>query len=208
MTWSIRHEGSPKAVEGLTLAQIVEGLQDGQWELTDEVQGPGDTAWTAIENHPQLEEVVADIEPLPPPTHPDETHLDMTPLIDVCMVLLIFFILTISQATLVKQLEAANLSDKSKVKVVTREQVERTMVPVNVKMENGKPVISIGDKQVAENDLEAELYRYVSQTHRTTLLLDWGPGVLERTIVEIQDAAKGAGIKQVSIVVPKDLGKK
>src|SRR5262245_16494542 len=59
MSWRIRHEGSPRAVEGLTLSQIVQGLQDGAWEPTDEVRGPKDTRWVAIENHPQLEEVAA-----------------------------------------------------------------------------------------------------------------------------------------------------
>ena len=37
MSWKIRHEGSPKSMEGLTPAQVVEGLQDGLWEATDEV---------------------------------------------------------------------------------------------------------------------------------------------------------------------------
>src|SRR5260370_30512233 len=100
MNWKIRHEGSPKAVEDLTLPEVLEGLQDGLWEPTDEVMGPDDQAWIAIENHPQLEEVAADLELPPGPSHHDETHLDMTPLIDVCLVLLIFFILTTSYAML------------------------------------------------------------------------------------------------------------
>ena len=57
MSWQIRHEGSPRALEGLTLPDIVQGLQDGAWEPTDEVRGPGDNRWVAIENHPQLAEV-------------------------------------------------------------------------------------------------------------------------------------------------------
>ena len=52
MTWKIRHEGSPRSVEGLSAAQVVEGLQDGQWETTDEVMGPQDRNWVAIESHP------------------------------------------------------------------------------------------------------------------------------------------------------------
>ncbi len=204
MSWSVRHQGSPKAVENLTLAQIVEGLQDGLWEVTDEVKGPADAGWVPIETHPQLEEVVADIEPPPPPHHEDETRLDMTPLIDVCMVLLIFFILTITQATLVKQLEAANMGPQG-IKVVKQGQAEATMVYLRVTMENGAPVIRLGDKVIAEQDLEAELYRAVATTKKTDLLLDCDPDVREKVVVEIQDAAKGAGIKRVSIAVPKNL---
>jgi hypothetical protein len=54
--WKVRHQGSPSALGDLTLAQVAEGLADGQWEPTDEVMGPGDTTWVPIESHPQLEE--------------------------------------------------------------------------------------------------------------------------------------------------------
>ena len=72
-------------------------------EPTDEVRGPGATAWVAIENHPQLAEVVADLEP-PPRAHDDETHLDMNALIDVCLVLLIFFMMTTTYAVAVQKM--------------------------------------------------------------------------------------------------------
>src|SRR5713101_5012228 len=110
MSWKIRHEGSPRALEGLTLTQVVEGLQDGLWEVTDEVMGPQDEQWVAIESHPQLAEVALDLEP-PPRHQEDETRLDMNPLIDVALVLLIFFILTTSYAALQKVLDMPGMSD-------------------------------------------------------------------------------------------------
>src|SRR5438876_853497 len=60
MSWKIRHEGSPRSIECSSLQQVVEGLQDGLWEPTDEVMGPQDQQWTAIENHPQLAEIARD----------------------------------------------------------------------------------------------------------------------------------------------------
>src|SRR5579884_2970813 len=100
--WRLRHEGSPRSIEGLSLAQIAEGLEEGLWEATDEVMGPGDKEWVSIESHPQLAHFAADIEPPTPPPHEDETRLDMNPLIDVALVLLIVFILTMTYATLQK----------------------------------------------------------------------------------------------------------
>src|SRR4051812_31415454 len=98
MAWQVRHEGSPRVVRDLTAQQIVDGLRDGLWEPTDEVQGPGEARWRAIEAHPQFAEAALDLE-TPPPAHPPEaTSLDMNALIDVCLVLLIFFILTTSYA--------------------------------------------------------------------------------------------------------------
>ena len=42
MTFSVRHEGSPRAVSGLTAAEIIAGLEVGRWEPTDEVRGDGE----------------------------------------------------------------------------------------------------------------------------------------------------------------------
>src|SRR3954463_1783889 len=108
--WKIRHEGSPRSLD-MTLDQVRQGLVDGHWEGTDEVMGPGETEWVAIENHPQLEELASEIEPPPPPHYDDETRLDMTALIDVCLVLLVFFILTTTVAALSVRIEAPGVEE-------------------------------------------------------------------------------------------------
>src|SRR5262245_32060905 len=174
MNWKIRHEGSPRSVEGLTLPQVVEGLQDGLWEPTDEVMGPDDADWTAIESHPQLSEVASELEPPPPRTHDDETRLDMNPLIDVALVLLIFFILTTSYAALQRVLEMpATTSRKADGPViVTKERVKQFTIKVQVRQENGKPVIRVEDEVVAEKDLPAALGKYVRDTRKTEMVLD------------------------------------
>ena len=129
------------ALGDLTLAQVAEGLADGNWEPTDEVMGPSDTNWVPIESHPQLAEIAADLEPPPPRVYDDETHLDLNALIDVCLVLLIFFILTTSYAVLQKRLEAPGVTaDRVGPAIVTKEKVDQQMIHVIVKMENGKPV--------------------------------------------------------------------
>src|SRR3954469_15359220 len=137
MSWKVRHEGSPRAVELASPEQVVEGLQDGHWEPTDEVMGPQDGEWVAIENHPTLAEAAAEVEPPPAHEHEDEAHVDMNALIDVCMVLLVFFILTTSYAALQKIMDAADVSDKKpKVRVVKKAEADQHMVRVSVRMEN------------------------------------------------------------------------
>ena len=203
MTWKVRHQGSPQSVEGLSLAQVVEGLQDGLWEPTDEVMGPDDTEWVAIENHPQLAEVAADVEPPPPREYDDETRLDMNPLIDVCLVLLVFFILTTSYAALQKHLDAGDVTtDKAGRVVVTDKQVKEQMIHVVVKLADGKPVFRVEDKVVDEDHLVAELRSYVRQTARTDLLLEHDGDVPHGAVVAVMDAAKGAGMNRIRLVVP------
>jgi biopolymer transport protein ExbD len=217
MTWKVRHEGSPRAVEGLTQAQVVQGLLDGHWEPTDEVMGPDEQRWVAIESHPQLEEVALEMEPAPPKTYDDETRLDMTPLIDVCLVLLVFFILTTSYAALQRMIEAANLNrDKpSGVPVVTDKQVKELMVKVDVRMERRDeggqtkdvPVIKVEGEKVEPDQLQAVLSRYCKDTRKTELLIDASPRVPHRVIIAVQDAAAGAGITRVHSLVPPEAPK-
>lgn len=203
MDWKVRHQGSPRTVEGLTLAEIVEGLQDGLWEPTDEAQGPDDADWVALENHPQLADVAAELEPPPPPVHDDETRLDFNPLIDVCLVLLVFFILTTSYAVLQKRLELPNVTGgDAGIPVVTKDQVENQMIHVTVTMEGGKPVFKVENKVVPEERLLAELKGFVKSTSRTKLLLEHGYDVPHGAVVAVQDAAKGAEMDRVLLLVP------
>jgi biopolymer transport protein ExbD len=203
MTWKVRHQGSPQSVEGLTLAQVVEGLQDGLWEPTDEVMGPGEAEWVAIENHPQLAEIAADIEPPPPREYDDETRLDMNALIDVTLVLLIFFILTTSYAVLQNRLDAADVTtDQAGRVVLTKEQVKQQMIHVVVKMEDGHPVFRVEDEVVDEDHLLAKLRSYYRQTARTDLLLEHGADVPHGAVVAVMDAARGADLNRIRLVVP------
>lgn len=207
--WRVRHEGSPQAVEGLTLQQVAEGLAEGAWEPTDEVQGPGEAAWVAMENHPQLAEIAEDIEPPPQMQHGDETHLDFNALIDVCLVLLIFFILTTTYAALQKILESPDVSvDNPQLPVVTQDKVDQLMIQVTATQEAGGPVIRVEKEVVEPENLVAVLRRFVTGTKKTELLLIHSPDVSHGTVVAIQDAAKGAGMQKIHLVVPKEeLGK-
>jgi biopolymer transport protein ExbD len=196
MSWKIRHEGSPRAIDVASLQQVVEGMQDGLWEPTDEVMGPQDQAWIAIENHPQLAEVAADLEPPPTAEHDDETRLDMNPLIDVALVLLIFFILTTSYAALQRLIEmpkVADNKDPSKVVVVPRDKLQKITIWVQVRKENDQPVFRVEDKVVDEKDLSEEIAKHVKAGNKSEMLLD-AKGVEWGTVVMVQDEAKKAGV--------------
>jgi biopolymer transport protein ExbD len=202
MNWKVRHEGSPQAVE-LTFEQLQDGLADGRWEPTDEVMGPEDNGWVPIESHPALAELAAELEPPPPKTYDDETRLDMTALIDVCLVLLVFFILTTTVAALQKMLEAPSVEEgKVKVAVLTKEKVAEQMIHVTAKMENGEPVIRVEDKVVQPDNLLAELRRYSRANGKNKLLLEHDDNVSQETVVQIIDAAKGAQMERIATVIP------
>ncbi len=195
MSWKVRHQGSPQSIDNLTLGQVIEGLREGLWEPTDEVMGPQDRQWVAIENHPQLAEVALDIEPPPEKPYEDETRLDMTPLIDVTLVLLIFFILLLTYSQLQKALQAAELTKAHPTRVST-DEMHRTMIVVKARPgADGQPVVQVEDKTVDLKDLHDTLAQMVIQNRKTVLLID-AAGVPERVVVAIEDAATGTGITE------------
>src|SRR5206468_454384 len=216
MSWKIRHQGSPQA-KATTLPAIVQGLRDGVWDPTDEVQGPGESGWTAIENHPQLAEVAEEVEQ-PPPPHPEEERVDMNALIDVCLVLLIFFMMTTTYAIAVqKSVPLPTVPEEQqakKTRTVRPDQVRKQMVRIDAKLDaKGKPYILVenhkvevinADRGVDIKKLSDEIQKYTGgNPPREEALLD-AEGVTWGTVVAVQDAAKSAGVR----VVHHRVGKK
>lgn len=220
MPWQVRHEGSPRVVRNLTPQQIVEGMRDGLWEPTDEVQGPGESRWRSIEAHPQFAEAALDLEPPRPTHHPEATSLDMNALIDVCLVLLIFFILTTSYANLVQKVvpvpteTEANATKTRAVKTITVRDIKSRMIRLQVGVDrSGKPLLHIENqpvdaftadgKGIDVGKVEAALKPLVrGEGHKKELLMD-ARGVSWETVIQIQDAARAAGIHTIHYARPK-----
>jgi len=214
MTWKVRHEGSPRAIEGLNETQVVEGLSEGLWEPTDEVMGPSESAWTALESHPRFAEVVAEMEPPPRAEPEDEARLDMNPLIDVALVLLIFFILVTSYAALQKLLEMPTTSEidpNTGVRVVKpQDAMTYTVLVTATPGADGKTVITVEQDPtpVDEKYLASALRGYRSQKGVTQLLIKAESGVEWGSVVAIQDAGKEAGFDKALLSVPPSANQK
>jgi biopolymer transport protein ExbD len=162
------------------------------------VKGPGDSTWVSIEEHPNLADVVHDLDPLEIVHEEEHTHLDMNALIDVCLVLLFFFILTTSYQTLEKVLAMpqTKADDPGEVKVVAQERVENYMILVKARTEAGKAVVWVEGEKVPEEQLKTVLSREARKAKKQELLLD-AAGVDYGTVIKIIDAAGGANIEQV-----------
>jgi biopolymer transport protein ExbD len=198
--WNVRHQGSPEAVEGVTAEEIVDGVKEGIWEPDDEVMGPDDPDWTSLEVHPIFAQAMAEYEPPPPKHHPDETKLDMNPLIDVALVLLIFFILTTTYQELRKEFNPPP-AQRDQTGPKTDKDVESIAVRVAARMENDKVVYQVESEAVAEGDLEAKFKEYRESLGHDKLAMEIDPQVPWKAVVAIQDAAAGAKFGEIIRVV-------
>jgi biopolymer transport protein ExbD len=187
--WNVRHQGSPQSVDGLTADDVLDGVKEGVWEPSDEVMGP-------------FAQAMAEYEP-PPPKHPeDETRLDMNPLIDVALVLLIFFILTTTYEELRKEFNPPAAERENKQgKTTTDTELKKTSIRVTAKMENGQPVFRVEGEVVAEKDLEAKFNEYKEKAGHNVLAMDVDSQVPWKAVVSIQDAAAGAKFQEIIRVI-------
>ena len=195
--WLVRQEGSPSAVSVPSEGEVLSGLRNGNWLPTDEVKGPGESEWRSIESHPTFAEAAAEIEPerVEPK---DETHLDMNPLIDVCLVLLIFFILTITYASLERAIDVPQVSsDQKGPSQVEWKDIKDQVFLVSAKMDGDRAVVRIAAKEVPIDQIGAEMKKVIDSTGRKEMVLDSEKEVPWGIVTAILDAAKGNGVRNI-----------
>jgi biopolymer transport protein ExbD len=195
--WQVRKEGSTEVYALPTTADVITGLRDGNFVAADEVKGPGDTDFQPLETHPAFAEAALDVEP-PPSAESDETHLDMNPLIDVCLVLLIFFILTITYASLERAIDVPQLNNEQKgPSTVEWKDIKDQVFLVSAKMDGERPVIRLAGKEVPLDQITAEMKKVIDSTGRKEMVLDAEKDVPWGVITAILDAAKGNGVRNI-----------
>ncbi len=199
--WQVRKEGSTDVYRLPAAADVVTALRDGNFVPADEVKGPTDTDWQPIETHPMLAEAALDVDP-PPAVVADDTHLDMNPLIDVCLVLLIFFILTITYATLERAVSVPDdtAEDKGAPRTEMKDIKDRVFI-VTAKMDGERPVIKIGVhgalKEVPFERVFAEMESVINTTGRKEMVLDIDKDVPWGVETAILDAANGNKVHNI-----------
>src|SRR5437763_4556951 len=198
--WLVRPEGSPTASALPSAEAVLAGLRDGVYTSTDEVKGPADRDWVAIEAHPRFEEACADLEG-PAPEHPDETHLDMNPLIDVCLVLLIFFILTITYESLKRVIEVPEAATEQKPGPrINYPDYKDRVVLVQARMEGDKAVIKVEGKETPLEqvfDRIKEAFGTKKAVGTREMILDVEGAVPWGVLTALMDAAKGNKVDKI-----------
>lgn len=199
MSWHVRQEGSPTAAAVASAEEVAAGLRDGVWLPTDEVRGPGETKWTQLELHPVFAEAAED-QVDHGHAEADETHLDMNPLIDVCLVLLIFFILTISYESLERSIAIPETAPDDKGAAIPRvnlKDIRERVFIVSAAMDGDKVTVKVEKEAVPIEQLQPRMKDVMNRTGRTEMLFDLDTNVPWGVQTTILDAAKGNGVHNV-----------
>ncbi len=208
MSWRLRHEGSPQPIgQPLSTEQIVEGMKDGVYATSDEVKGPADTKWTRLEAHPHFAEVAEVVQAIDEEVHHevDDNNIDMNPLIDVCLVLLVFFILATTMSVMEKVMSLpSNKQSNSKPRQLTEEQAKKYIM-VKVEKKGSETIYKVNEYAATEDKLVRELERLVSEG-KSELILEIAPGVDFGSYTVVVDKAREARIDKILTKAPNKGG--
>ena len=199
MSWRVRNAGSPASIPVADPNRILAGLRDGEWEPADEVMGPDDSTWRPLEDHPAFMEACENLAE-PPPVRHDESHIDMNPMIDVALVLLIFFILTTTYASLRRSIELPEAPTDKKgapKPQPKKDDLKERYFKVKIVMVDDKPEVRIEDKIVAVDDLEREILEAVRATGKREVYAEIDPACPWGIETKVYDACRGADIRQI-----------
>ncbi len=200
MTWRLRHEGSPQPVpHPLSTEQILEGLKDEVYSPTDEVRGPGDTQWERLEKHPYFAETVDLIEEsLEEFEHePDDSHIDMNPLIDVCLVLLVFFILATTLQIMEKVLALPKNLPPSDKKYIMKEEDAKRFAMLTLEQKNGATVFKVNEYEATNDEVLLRELETLVKNGKSEIILEVKPGVPFESYTRAIDAATTARVTKV-----------
>lgn len=126
----------------------------------------------------------------------DETEINITPMLDIVFIMLIFFIVT---SSFVKEqgLEVSRPSD------TPPEQVEQDQGPIVVKIDSTS-MISIQGRVVEPRVVEANLERQKAEKPDAALIVAAHPDADTEALVTVLNAAKAVAIENISVATTED----
>jgi biopolymer transport protein ExbD len=191
--WCLNNLDANSSSNVLEQVEIQNLISSGLITISDEIRKEGDKNWQSLAD---LEEFREFFPPEITIKNDDDENIDMNALIDVCLVLLVFFILLTSYSKLIQHLEAAKTNTDSKIQTLTESQAEKK-TKVVIKSKDGKTIFLINDQIVETNDLINSLKISAKKLNNRDLILYYSDEVSYQSVITIQDAARAADFQQI-----------
>ena len=191
--WDLRNHDSDSKSILLESIEIQELIVSGLISINDEIRKEGETTWKTFLDYPEFDDTFSVKSSI---KHDEDENIDMNALIDVCLVLLVFFILLTSYAKLVQHLEAAKTNPDSKIPSITTTQADQK-TKVVIKTEAGKTLFYINEQVVESENLTTALKASARKLKSKDLILFYSDDVPYQAVISIQDAARAADFQQI-----------
>lgn len=191
--WDLRNHDSDSKSILLESIEIQNLIVSGLISINDEIRKEGETTWKTFLDYPEFDDTFSVKSSI---KHDEDENIDMNALIDVCLVLLVFFILLTSYAKLVQHLEAAKTNPDSKIPSITTTQADQK-TKVVIKTEAGKTLFYINEQVVESENLTTALKASARKLKSKDLILFYSDDVPYQAVISIQDAARAADFQQI-----------
>lgn len=119
----------------------------------------------------------------------DDTKIDITPMLDVVFIMLIFFIVT---ASFVK--EAGVEVNRPEAKTATKKDQANILVAITPQNE-----IWIDKRRIDPERIQANIERLHAENPQGTVVIQADKKATTETLVKVMDAARAAGVYDVSL---------
>ncbi len=191
--WDLRNHDSDSKSILLESIEIQDLIVSGLISINDEIRKEGETTWKTFLDYPEFDDTFSVKSSI---KHDEDENIDMNALIDVCLVLLVFFILLTSYAKLVQHLEAAKTNPDSKIPSITTTQADQK-TKVVIKTEAGKTLFYINEQVVESENLTTALKASARKLKSKDMILFYSDDVPYQAVISIQDAARAADFQQI-----------
>jgi biopolymer transport protein ExbD len=194
--WQVRPSGAEAGGKAVPFTVLRQAIEDDRVGEVDEVQGPGESEWMTVREHPLVGEFVPKSRRVST-RGVDDAESDMTPMIDVTFQLVIFFMIAATYS-IQKTLDLPNTKpDPDAASAVTMEELEEQNVIVRIATDGS---IFVDDQPVAVEKLVDSLRSATRSRRSAELVLDVDDEAVHDLVVKVIDAAGAANIEKVLFV--------
>ena len=129
----------------------------------------------------------------------ENPQLDMTPMIDVVFELIIFFVVTLTEAQ--RKDETIELEDGKSGIVLTPEELPPTHMMVDIGLDRkGKPRISMGDRDITPDEIGRRVKEKMRKVGEFPVLIRADYAVKHSAVAKVMNACTAAGLWKISFV--------
>ena len=133
----------------------------------------------------------------------ENPQLDMTPMIDVVFELIIFFVVTLTEAQ--RKDETIELEDGKSGIVLTPEELPPTHMMIDIGLDRkGKPRISMGDRDITPDDIGRRVKEKMRKVGEFPVMIRADYAVPHYAVAKVMNACTANGIWKISFVAVQE----